>query len=270
MKPSKIPIVNIETPSLSGIPDNIKNMLENTALPEYNIANGRVQSPYQLREQLTHDYVHAKHPFMKNVDSVRKSILSDGNMFNDVLHGDDAHVQANKGKMSEEELEALQEDESARSLMKNSADKSKSEEQPEILGLGKQGMSPADKALISASLSNGEQTGIDTSSVDDLPTLNSAHKNDAEKHFKAFHDDIPLHDPTLPSEGTKSAYPEVPSEHAVDKANIIDSDLDRTMSEIANYHDQGKAKSSEYESFDNGNDQHDHEGKIFYTNPNIR
>ena len=72
---------------------------------------------------------------------------------------------ASKREMSEEELEALREDQRANSLIKSSEEHKADE--PEVLGMGQDGLNPIDKSLVTSRMSNAPIEGL---------TLNTFHE----------------------------------------------------------------------------------------------
>lgn len=206
---NKTPLLNIETPNMNFVPKSIKSQLEHVKPEEYDIEKDDVASSSTHEPIVTSFKSNNK---MKDNDSVRKSFLGEGEISPEYVHRDMTDENHNKKALSEEEIEAMKEDQDANTLIKNQSVKGKDEEQPEILGLGKNGMTAADKASISARLGNGDvpdssvvgKEGIDTGSMD------------ISKEFKSHSDDL---------EGNSLAS-KAGTQHAVNKQRISDGEID--------------------------------------------
>ncbi|XP_065668449.1 probable WRKY transcription factor protein 1 isoform X2 [Hydra vulgaris] len=96
---------------------------------------------------------------LKEEDSVRKSVLSSGKVFEENFHPEPISTEtASKREMSEEELEAIREDQRANSLIK--ASEEHKIEEPETLGIGPGGLNPIDKSLVTSRMQNAPIEGL--------------------------------------------------------------------------------------------------------------
>lgn len=270
----KIPIVNIETPNISGLPDNIKNEIELSSMPVYTIEKGNINTLSNLREQIIDEPIEYRPTkFMKDVDSVRKSELgADPLPFNNEYASNEDTPITQKGKMSEEEMEALKEDQTARTLMKTvDLDKPK-EEQPEVVGVDKTGGIPprnsfADNSVVSGNLDQEYHSKHHRDK--DLERNDEIYTHPYEREQFREHGTSPDFDhdrymtrsekvQASQHSSNKRYRPRNLMSNSYPKQRISDgeSDFHRPVSEIDAFdRDSDRDKFSDYEHYDNNGDE---------------
>ena len=179
--------VNYDRQSMDDIPDFLKSKFGGPNEPDYGSQQSNANAPF--------DFMDNPGPNTKQASSRTDihSSLNNKHSMEENTNNNEEEIKTKmaKGTLNDEEAEAAKEDKMAEALIK-SKDKFRMDDQPEILGVNNNGISAAaDKASISASVSNGltqnmnqdSRVGVDTSN----PSLMEAFGKQ-KNHIESFHD----------------------------------------------------------------------------------